>query len=164
MRTIEVNLYSFDELSDEAKKKALDKLCDINTNYDWWDYTYDDAVNIGLKITAFDIRYRVIEGEFMLSAPECAERIIEQHGKDCTTSKTAQTFLRELNDLTSGYDNIEDCPEDEIEDLENSFLEDLLGDYLKILRDEYDYQCSEEAIVETIQANDYEFTEDGKLA
>ena len=32
-----------------------------------------------------------------------------------------------------------------------------------ILQKEYEYQTSEEAIIETIKANDCEFTEDGKL-
>lgn len=31
------------------------------------------------------------------------------------------------------------------------------------LEKEYDYQTSEEAIIETIRANDYDFTEDGKI-
>jgi hypothetical protein len=34
----------------------------------------------------------------------------------------------------------------------------------KSLRDEYDYQTSEQAIIETIKANEYSFTADGKLA
>jgi len=36
-------------------------------------------------------------------------------------------------------------------------------EYLSLLRQEYEYLTSKDAIVETIQANDYEFTEEGKL-
>jgi hypothetical protein len=32
-----------------------------------------------------------------------------------------------------------------------------------MLSKEYDYQTSEEAIIETIKANDYDFTENGNL-
>jgi len=32
-----------------------------------------------------------------------------------------------------------------------------------MLQKEYEYETSEEAIVETIKANEYEFTEDGNL-
>jgi type I restriction-modification system DNA methylase subunit len=43
-------LYTFDELSETAKEKALEVYRDINLNFDWWDGTYEDAKNIGLKI------------------------------------------------------------------------------------------------------------------
>jgi hypothetical protein len=33
----------------------------------------------------------------------------------------------------------------------------------RALETEYDYLTSEEAIIETIEANEYEFTEDGEL-
>lgn len=52
--------------------------------------------------------------------------------------------------------------EDKLMEIEDDFLKSLLNDYLKSLRDEYDYQTSEKAIIETIEANEYEFTEDGK--
>jgi len=32
-----------------------------------------------------------------------------------------------------------------------------------MLQKEYEYQMSDEAIIETIEANEYEFTENGKL-
>ena len=38
-----------------------------------------------------------------------------------------------------------------------------MGWIYKQLENEYAYQTSEDAILETIKANDYEFTSDGKL-
>ena len=35
MREITVKAYKFDELSDDAKKRALNKFRDINVEYDW---------------------------------------------------------------------------------------------------------------------------------
>ena len=49
------------------------------------------------------------------------------------------------------------------DDLEYMFLHDLLEDYADILQRECDYLQSEEAIIETIKANEFWFTEDGKL-
>jgi hypothetical protein len=47
-------------------------------------------------------------------------------------------------------------------------LKDILRDYMRwiyrTLEKEYDYMTSEEAIKETIIANDYEFTKDGSRA
>ena len=40
----------------------------------------------------------------------------------------------------------------------------LLNDYLSLLSNEYEYLISDEAIKETITANEYEFYENGKLS
>lgn len=47
MRTIETTVYSFDELSDQAKEKAREWFREGNLDYDWFDSLYDDAVQIG---------------------------------------------------------------------------------------------------------------------
>jgi hypothetical protein len=164
MKTIEIKLYQFSELSEEAKEKAVENLSDINVDYEWWLSTYEDAETVKLKLTEFDLeRNRHCKGEFMESPAETAELILTNHGKDCETYKTAKTFLAELNELTGKYPNIEDCPEDSIEDLEDYFLKSLLEDYRIILSNEYDYLTSKAAIIETIEANEYDFTEDGKI-
>lgn len=50
MRTIEVKVYTFDELSDSAKQKALDKHRYWDVQHDWWDWTYDDWIcQVSLK-------------------------------------------------------------------------------------------------------------------
>ena len=41
MRTISVDLFLFDELSEDVQKKVIDKHRDINVDHDWWDFTYD---------------------------------------------------------------------------------------------------------------------------
>lgn len=174
MKTIEIKLYSFDELSDEAKQKAIEKLSDINVKYDWWNTTYEDAENVGLKITAFDIdRASYVHGEFIFPAIAVSAKIIQEHGKDCATHKTALKFSADYDVLVAKYsDGIdktkvtyenEDTFNQESGALENDFLNSLCEDYLKILRDDYEYQTSEEAIIEMIIANKYDFTEDGKL-
>ena len=53
--------------------------------------------------------------------------------------------------------------EDKLIDMENEFLKSLLEDYSIMLQNEYEYLTSEEAIIETIEANEYEFTQAGKL-
>ena len=158
MRTICTNVYQFNELNKQAKQNAIENTYDININYSWWDSTYEDAANAGLKITSFDIdRGNYCEGKFINSAQECAKLIIENHGEECSTYVTASDFIQELTKLT-------DQDEDEIEELEEQFLKDILEDYKKILSEEYEYQTSKEAIIETILANEYEFTEEGECA
>jgi len=96
MKTIEIKLYKFSELSKEAKQKAITELCDINVNYDWRESSYEDAKNIGLKITGFDLdREGYCNGEFLLSANEVCQNIFNEHGEMCETYKTAESFMEE---------------------------------------------------------------------
>lgn len=162
MKTKTIKLYQFSELSEQAKEKAINNLSEINISDEWWNTVYDDAENIKVKITGFDIdRASYCNLEFMESAAETAELIIIGHGKECETYKTAKQFLNDLNELTSQHPDINDVPEEEIEELEDEFKKSLSEDYRIMLSKEYDYQTSKEAIIETIEANEYNFTEDG---
>ena len=153
MRTIRTKIYKFSELSKEAQQKAIENLSGINVDYDWWQSIYEDAENVGLKITSFDLdRNRHAKGKFTGYAIDTAKDILEEHGKDCETYKTAEKFM-------SDYDNTLD---EDIEELEEDFLKSLLEDYSIMLQKECEYLQTEEAIKETIEANDYEFTREGK--
>lgn len=164
-------LYTFDELTDKAKEKAIEKLWDLNVDHEWWDGVYDDAKNIGLKITEFDIdRGAYARGNFTISACEAAANILRDHGPNCETYKTAEKFLAEWQPIFDGY-MLESSPEfesreseEKMLDIESEFLESLLEDYRIILQHEYEYLTGEEAIKETIDANEYEFTVDGDSA
>jgi hypothetical protein len=168
MKTIEINLYKFSELSEESKKRAINDLYDINVDYDWWDDTYDDAKNIGLKITGFDLdRNKHCTGMFIDSAVDCATKIKEEHGKECETYKTADLFLNSFLPAKEQWEKdnegwyYEDEPE--AQDAQGEFLKSILEDYATILQDESEYLTSEPAIIETIESNNYDFTENGKL-
>ena len=54
--------------------------------------------------------------------------------------------------------------EQRIIDRATETFDDKVSAALKMLRDEYEYQTSREAIVEAIEVNDYDFDEDGNLA
>jgi hypothetical protein len=147
MKTKTITLYNFDELTPEAQEKAIQNLWDINVDYSWWEFTYDDAKEIGLNITGFDLDHQKITGEFINSALSCAQTILLTHGEMCETYKTAAKYQ---STLASDNDH-------------NEFLLDLLEDYRMILQQDYDYRTSKTSIIETIKANEYTFTENGKL-
>jgi len=171
MKTKTINIYSFNELSDEAKQTAIEELYDINVNHDWWECTYEDAENIGLKITSFDLdRNRHAKGELILSFAEVIANILKEHGENCETYKTAEKYMERWQPVFNEYMD-ENSPkyesgeaENELQEIEDEFLNELLEDYSIILQREYEYLTSEEAIIETIEANEYEFTENGELA
>lgn len=164
MRTIETKVYKFNELSETAKEKAIEYMSDTNVNYEWWEFIYTDAEDIGLKLTGFDMD-RYCHGKFTQSAEDVANNIIKNHGKDCETYKDAYIYLTELTTLKNIH-SVADMEDEDIDtsEIDKEFLNTLLEDYRIMLRKEYEYLTSKEAIVETIEANDYEFTEDGKLS
>lgn len=171
MRTIETVVYKFEELSDKAKDKALEKLWDINVSYEWWDYYFDEAKNLGFVITRFD--ERSIDGKLKNSMSEICRKIMIDHGDMCETYKTAQSFLTEWDSLVAKYSdgkNLECVTEENADefdekanDLEAEYFRLLLEDYRILLNKDYEYLTSREAIEESIRSNEYEFTEDGKL-
>jgi hypothetical protein len=160
MRTIETKVYQFHELSEEAKKQAINSLLDINVDNNWWECTYDDAKEIGLKITGFNLdRNRHCTGKLTIYPTECAKLIIENHGGACETYKLAKNYL---GDILVIDETTEDEGQEELTDIQDNFLKDLLEEYSSILQKEYEYLTSENSIIETIEANEYEFTENGK--
>jgi len=166
-----VTAYKYDELSDSAKEKALEKMYDINVDHDWWEFIYEDAKTIGLKITGFDVACAsYCNGDFLASAEETAHKIEKEHGENCETFKTAKEYLKIRDEI------IETAPKDENGDFESEyeidqaldsadkeFLRSLLEDYRIILQKDYEYFTSREAIEETIRANEYDFTKEGKF-
>lgn len=170
MKTIKINLFEFNELSEQAKQKAIEKNYAINVQHDWWDCTYEDAKNIGLKLKSFDLdRNRHATGQFMYAANEVAANILKEHGEDCETYKTTVNFMDNwqpvFNDyMDSSSENYESRDlENTLMDLENDYLTDLLEDYSIMLQNECEYLQSEEAIIETFEANGYTFEEDGTM-
>jgi len=163
MKIIETKVFKLNELSDDAKKTAIETQRDINVDYSWWEFTYDDAKTIGLKITSFDLdRNMHAEGDFILSANEVAANILSQHGETCETHKTAKDFMKEWQPV---FDECMETEESEevLAEIESKFLDDILRDYSVILQNESEYLQSDEAVIETIEANDYDFTEDGRM-
>lgn len=146
MRTIETKVYTFDELAERAKENARNWYREGGLDYEWWDFIYEDAERIGLKLESFDLDRRLhATGRLTVSGRDCARAIIEDHGKECDTYKVAisHIFSREAFD-------------------EEEFLKDLLHSYAWLLQREYEYLLSDESVDESIQANEYEFTENGR--
>jgi hypothetical protein len=171
MKTKTINLYQFSELSEEAKQHAIEKLSEINVDFQWYDFTENEAKEIGLNIKEFDLDRRCfVKGEFTLSACEVAQNILNNHGEECETYKTAQSFLNDwqpvfndyMDETHPNYESRES--EDKLSDMESDFLQSLCEDYRIILTKEYEYLTSKEAIIETIEANEYDFNEEGNLA
>lgn len=157
MKTITINTYQFDELSKEAQEKAVNHYSDINVNFDWWDYIYEDAKRIGINITDFDLDRYECNGTLIDSALESIKKVFNEHGDTTSTYKTAVEYKEKLEKVNCGKEY-----EDMYEQLEQSYLTEMLKHYYQILKEQYEYETSEESIIETIRINEYNFTEEGK--
>ena len=159
MRTVttRTTVYKFEELTDAAKESALAHLYDINVDHDWWKCVYDDAKTIGCEIRAFDTGRSNSIDLRCPNAHQTAILIVENHGETCDTMKLADEYLKDFDKLDRGEDG------ELADEIEKEFARALGEEYLSILRTEYEYQTSEEAIKETIEANDFDFTKEGRI-
>ena len=171
MKTKTINIYSFDELSESAKETARNWFRD---GMEYFIGSTEDAEQIGLNITEYDIYHQSIKGKFTQSAMSTMWAIEREHGEDCETYRTAQQFKTAWAELVKKHSdgiNTDIVTEDnqyefdqEADELEEEFLRELLEDYLVMIRKDYEYQESDEWIDENIRINEYEFTEKGKIA
>jgi hypothetical protein len=171
MKTKTIEIFEFNELSESAKDKALDEVRKGNCDYEWWDFTYEDAKIIGLHLTGFGLdRDRHALGNFEDSAEACAHLIIDNHGETCETYKTATVYLADR------FNTIEKAPlnedgeleseynlDSDLDNLDNEFLRSILEDYSMQLQRESEYLDSKEHILEMIDCNGYTFTSNGQI-
>ena len=186
--TTKTEVYKFKELSEEAKQKAIEKLYDINVDYEWWEN--DDYLNeiakedYGIVINMSDICFELDRGNYLYfetynhGNKENYEPgiYINDHKK---FFKKAGLKLNLKNDDyfisighthgegSYGFNYISESMDCELSREDFSLLEACLKEFIDFilisLKENYEYLLSEKAIIETIEANDYEFTIDGKL-
>jgi len=171
MRTITTttDIYKLGELEPEAREKAIDNVRQNAADYQWWESVYDDAENVGIKITGFDVgRGSSITAD--LDSEDTAKLIMENHGPKCESYITAQKYIAARDSILesaqkdeNGYLEYESDVENELEPLDDEFKHDILEEYLSILRKELEHIESDEQVIESIEANEYEFPTEGEL-
>lgn len=167
-RTIRTKVYKFDGLNENAKQKAIQWFLNSFEDSFAWEDVKEDAEQIGLKLISLSDN-RPNEGEFMLSANEVAQNILNNHGSMCSTYKTAEKFMEAWQPVFNNYmdETHEDYEskesEDKLQEIEDEFLHSLLEDYRIMCNNQIDYEHSDEFAIETIQANEYEFTAEGRI-
>ena len=158
MKEITTKVFTYEELSDKAKAKAREWYLNGALDYDWWNFIYEEAKQLGFTIESFDLYRRECEIKLHDIPEAIAKKIIAEHGKECDTYKTAKKFLNEWRDVCTSDESMQD---EEIEELNEEFTHALAEDYREMLQTESDYMESEEAIAEMMEANEYTFTETG---
>lgn len=162
MKTKTINIYQFNELSEQAKQKAMEWYL-AGEDYSFaWECIVDDAKNVGLTIKQLD-DHKFNKGFFVLSASDTANKILVNHGESCETYKDAKEYLEKVVFIRSSQLD-ESEMESELEELEKDFLHLLLEDYRIMLNRDIEYLQSDTCVIESIEANEYEFLENGERA
>jgi hypothetical protein len=212
MKKHTVTTYSFAELSAKAKAKAIDQFRDVNTDYEWWESTYeffgefcdilgvdvdqkmiffngfytqgsgatfDANINVpklieAIKNKAWQTEYPTVSEKYnftpaLISIDKRVLKLIEadtidvdariKHNDRPYSSNLSYDTNYYFNKCNS-YDNI-DRELSKLEDWLEEIVEELDSLLFKVLENEYEYRTSDEAVIESIEANEYEFLESG---
>jgi hypothetical protein len=194
MKTKTINLYEFDELSEDVKEKVLDNERYINVDDSHW-YDYEGHTGFTSKelkrmrvdvkdapdelITWKNLYFDLDRGWYI--------QFTDAQWKD---EEIARKFLRVPKKLwervewsfenanyggnchgttklefENSYWDDRDFTDKQAEILERAveIFSDKMEEALKCLRSQYEWSVSDEAIEETILANDYTFTIDGNM-
>jgi hypothetical protein len=217
-RTIETPVFKFDQLSDEAKARALDKHRNWNTqDTDWWDSVYEDAIRMaaimGIEIdtrrhghkepaiyfsgfssqgdgACFEGSYSYRKGALRELKAEAPARYKDPQTKqwvDVPANAELHQICRNLQDVQSrhfykleatvrqqGHYNHSGCTHIEVTHADSMYrdigdAEDDIKTALRLFMDwiydrlekEDEYLTSDEAIKESLIANEMEFDEEG---
>lgn len=181
MREITVKAYAFAELSETAQERALNAFRDVNVEYNWWEDSFGTiraaGELLGLDIgdihfdtdsyCTFDASYEYVRGAAKAVKTEFPQDT-KLHGiaKDLQALQKRHFYSLSCAVTEGRSMNYYRCFRFG-EDYECAELGDMIDDFAHwawiLLRGEYKYLTSAEAIQEAIEANEYEFTEDGKL-
>ena len=163
MKTIEIKVYKFDELDKQTQEKVIENYRHINVDdFQWYDWIKDDFNRLGLEIQEFDLGRRNYVKIYIENFEDTSNYIIEEFGDSVLIKQTAKNYLKELKEIISNFKEDEDIDR-ELEIFDEEYQKEYSEDILSYLREDYDYQVSDEAIIETIEANDYNFTWNGEI-
>jgi len=186
-----INLYKFHELPDEVKEKVIDKYRCLNVDYySWWNGVVEatrqewlekygiDFDPEGLSFDLYHRELRFSKGKIWVDDPS---KLLYAVTQDETWARLADKEIL-VPYFSDSHLLIEDLRQDDLSDEDDplvslvkervyserlpdldDWFKDLCRGFLKELDKEYDYLTSDKAVIETIEANDWEFTINGEL-
>jgi hypothetical protein len=189
MKTI--NVYNFNELSQDAKKVAIEKFRGEGEVY--LEFFNDDCIGIieqrgffgniklqyslsycqgdGLSFSCDFIKTKILQKLFKEVLGEAKNKTIQLIIDNCyfnLVGNTGHYCYANSRDLEFRFDDNINAPN--IEEVVGKVEDKLRELYLSLCKelekqgyDEIEFQNSDECIVDLLEANDYEFLEDGQL-
>ena len=191
-REICTTVFKFDELNDAAKKRARDWYRDGRMDYDdgWYESVFEDARQC-FTLAGIKIKQIYFSGFSSQGDGACLEgtwsaadtkpvKAMKQHAPQDRELHRIASVLREVakRDHTAfarvkhrghyyheyetafAVDSVKTDTEDAIIDA----MRDAMRWIYRQLEKEHDYQSADEQVDESIRINEYEFTEEGRIA
>ena len=188
MRTEEIKIYTFDELSESAKQKAIEKRRYWNVEYNWWSHVYDwfketypQYEDCEISHSGFSSQgdgasftFRLDSSYFekwveALDIPEWKKAILVHYTPEFHGSRNTHRYSHKFT-VTTDFDcvshnksNIDEFKGEKYDE----FLEVLQSEVYvhcdelyRTLESDYDYLTSDECIIEGMA--DCEFYENGE--
>ena len=163
MRIIETKAYQFEELDEQTKEKAIDNYRYIGVESDfWYEWIKEDLISVGIELRSFDIDRGSFAEIHLKDFYETCDLILKWHGENCETYKIAERYIEEYQDIQYHIKDDEYLDE-KLDDLDEEYQKEFSEEVLSMLRFEFEHMTSDEYIIEMVEANEYEFTEEGKL-
>ncbi len=190
-RVIETTVYNFGELSEEAKTNALESMRDTNVDMnDWFDSTYENFIEemkqIGFNLTSKDLSFRGFNSQGDGASFVCdsidLDKLTKFIDKENETDlgkyvRFDQYFSMDVyrshhqyaheRTVTVRYDchgGVYPLVSDKFNAFEELVSELVVSKSQKLYRDleaEHTHLTSDESVKETIEANNYEFDDEG---
>ena len=173
MRTIETTVYTFSELSDEAKEKALEN--NACTAELFWSNEYLDSIKKACEYFDIELKYYSIDWS---NSNLCSFKISEHENSELSGVRLFKYLINrykaneildncEFTGFCADCDFMDEikkflkkpCKHTNLQELLESCVESVISAGCK----DYEYQLSEEGFAGHCEANGYEFTEEGKL-
>lgn len=172
--TTTITVYKFNELSEEAQRKALKKLSEINLTQEWHQNIYEDAEKIGVFISDFSLDKYQCNASLEDDVNVICDKILFVHNRQPDELKAiAERYLKQYNEMIETHyrpTTAEDAPDELIakydavaDQLETDFVTEIERHYLQRLEKEYKRRTSIHSVIDTIYANSYYFTEEGSI-
>ena len=176
MRIMEIKAFLFQELDSQTQEKVIENNRTINVDSNFW---YECELEnfkhaLKIKVNEFDIYRRTINITIEDSF-ETAQGIVNFFTEKSDFVKIAKIFIKDRDALVKKYGEGNDKDgygvkeeywseyDEEMEYLEEEFRKEIAEEILSMLTGQYEYEISDDAIKETILANEYEFQEDGEM-
>ncbi len=163
MKTIEIKVYKFEELDKQTQEKVIENYRYINVEDTfWYDWIKDDFNRLGLEIKEFNIDRGSYAKIYIENFEDTSNYIIEEFGDSVAIKQTAKNYLKELKEIVSNFKEDEEIDR-EFEILDEKYQHEFEADILSYLRANYVWEINDQAVINTIEANDYDFTTEGKI-
>jgi hypothetical protein len=149
MKTIELKLFDFNELSDKAKENAINQVREFR-----WEYVWADEAFESLRAFVKVLGARIIDYSIDWESPNSSYVKVDSSNANFDFEFESSDYS--LTGYYMDYPLVKTWKE-------TKDIDDSIYAWLIECSTDYEYQISDEGIAEFIGCNEYEFTEQGNI-